>query len=109
MWLERFEHRSLPLLPRRAFLRRLTHHGLVASGLVLGSLGIGAAGYHAFGENLTWLDAVLNAAMILTGMGPVDRMTTTAVKLFARLGILEIRSDAKRAAPAPELALTAAE
>ena len=83
MWLERFEHRSLPLLPRRAFLRRLAHHGFVASGLVLGSLGIGAAGYHAFGENLTWLDAVLNAAMILTGMGPVDRMTTTAGKLFA--------------------------
>ena len=46
------------------------------------SLFIGACGYHVFGL-LNWLDATLNAAMILTGMGPVDAMRTTGGKLFA--------------------------
>ena len=46
------------------------------------SIGIGTAGYHVFG-NLPWVDSFLNASMILTGMGPVDRMETDAGKLFA--------------------------
>jgi hypothetical protein len=46
------------------------------------SLILGILGYH-FTENLGWLDSLLNASMILTGMGPVDPMTTTAGKLFA--------------------------
>ena len=40
------------------------------------------AGYHCFG-NLPWVDSFLNASMILTGMGPVDRMETDAGKLFS--------------------------
>ena len=51
-------------------------------GLIGTSLGIGAAGYRAFG-GLSWIDATLNAAMILTGMGPVSPMTTDAAKIFA--------------------------
>lgn len=54
----------------------------IAAGAVAGSLAVGAAGYHALG-GLGWLDALLNAAMILTGMGPVDRMESAAGKLFA--------------------------
>ncbi len=50
--------------------------------LVAGSLLVGAAGYH-YSEGLPWLDAVLNASMILTGMGPVDRVVTVSGKLFA--------------------------
>ena len=48
------------------------------------SVGIGMAGYHVWG-GLGWLDSFLNASMILTGMGPVDRMDTDAGKLFASL------------------------
>ena len=50
--------------------------------IVLVSLGIGMAGYHGF-EKLSWLDAFLNAAMILSGMGPVAPIQTTGGKLFA--------------------------
>jgi hypothetical protein len=50
--------------------------------LVLAALGIGATGYH-FLDDLPWLDATLNAAMILTGMGPVNPLRTPAAKVFA--------------------------
>lgn len=79
-----YEHRTQPLLPRRKFLRRLAVHGLVATGVVAGSLGLGILGYH-FVAGLPWVDALLNAAMILTGEGPVDPMRTQAAKLFASL------------------------
>ncbi len=47
-------------------------------------VGLGTIGYREFG-GLAWLDAFLNASMILGGMGPVDRMETPAAKLFAAL------------------------
>ena len=50
--------------------------------LVMASLFIGMAGYHWI-EDLTWVDAYVNAAMILGGMGPVDQLHTAAGKLFA--------------------------
>lgn len=78
----RYEHRSEPLLARPKFLRRLAGHGLISLGVVGGSLGVGVLGYHAF-EGLSWIDSLLNAAMILAGMGPVDRLHTAAGKLFA--------------------------
>jgi hypothetical protein len=77
-----FEHKTDQLLPRRAFLGRLAQSGAIASGLVLVSLLIGMTGYHAL-ERLDWIDAFLNAAMLLGGMGPVDAPVTTAGKLFA--------------------------
>ena len=46
------------------------------------SLGLGIAGYHYLG-GLNWIDALLNASMILTGMGPVDVLRGNAAKLFA--------------------------
>lgn len=75
-------NRHHPLPPRTAFLRHLLRNASIAAGLVLGSVGFGALGYHAF-AGLPWLDATLNAAMILTGMGPVDRLESTGGKLFA--------------------------
>lgn len=77
-----FEHRRDPLLPAGRFAWRVATFSALSTLIVAGALGIGAAGYHAI-AGLAWIDAVLNAAMILTGMGPVDRMTTTAAKLFA--------------------------
>jgi hypothetical protein len=50
--------------------------------LVFAALGLGTVGYHAL-AGLSWLDAALNAAMILTGMGPVNPISTPAAKVFA--------------------------
>ena len=77
-----FEQRKKPLLPRRAFYLRMARSLALALAIVMVSLGIGMAGYHGF-EGLSWLDAFLNAAMILSGMGPVAPMQTTGGKLFA--------------------------
>lgn len=74
-------HQHAPL-PRAAFVRRLLTHGGLAAALLLASLAIGMAGYHGF-EHLPWVDAFLNAAMLLGGMGPVNAPATTAGKLFA--------------------------
>ena len=77
-----YEHKSVPLLTLAQFLRRLFLHGLVALAVVLVSLGIGMWGY-AYFESLGWLDAFLNAAMLLGGMGPVEFPQTEGGKLFA--------------------------
>lgn len=77
-----FEHRTEPLLSRAAFIWRVFRHGAVALAIIGFSLLLGMAGYHVF-EGLSWLDAFLNAAMLLGGMGPVDDLRTTAGKLFA--------------------------
>ena len=67
---------------RRVLVRRLVRNGAIVAGFVLLALAIGAWGYHTF-DSLPWLDAVLNAAMILTGMGPVAPISTPAAKVFA--------------------------
>jgi hypothetical protein len=77
-----FERHHESLLPRRLFLRRLVRWVAVASAILLGSLALGMCGYHFF-EGLPWIDALLNASMILGGMGPVDPIRTTTGKLFA--------------------------
>jgi hypothetical protein len=71
-----------PLPSRSHFLRRVAFSALLATGLIGGSLGIGVLGYHLT-AGLGWLDSLLNASMILAGMGPVDPVTTPAGKLFA--------------------------
>ena len=70
------------LLPRREFVRRLSRSLAVGVGLILISLSIGMAGYHWLGE-LPWIDAFLDAAMILSGMGPLSPLRNDAAKLFA--------------------------
>jgi hypothetical protein len=77
-----YERRDEPLLSRGAFLRRVGQHISVSFGIIAGSLAVGISGYH-FIEHLNWIDALLNAAMILGGMGPVSELRTTAGKLFA--------------------------
>lgn len=77
-----YEHRTEPLLPRNRFLIRVGRHVLFALGIMLVFLALGTVGYHYF-VSLPWLDAVLNASMILSGMGPVDTITTPGGKEFA--------------------------
>ena len=66
----------------RVLIRRLARNGAIVIGFIVANLGVGAVGYHAF-AGLPWLDATLNAAMILTGMGPVDRLVEPQAKVFA--------------------------
>lgn len=77
-----YEHHAQPLLPKDAFLKRLANHGGLAALVLLVSLTVGTAGYHRL-AHLGWIDALLNASMILGGMGPVDILTTRSAKLFA--------------------------
>jgi len=77
-----YEHHSEPLLTPAQFAARLAHHGLWATGVIVVGLGLGVAGYHWL-AGLHWIDAGLNASMILSGMGPVDPLPTTGAKLFA--------------------------
>ena len=79
-----FEHRSEPLLPPSAFLGRLARSVLLGAALITLSLLAGMEGYHAF-ERLSWIDAFLNAAMLLGGMGPVETPATEGGKVFAGL------------------------
>jgi hypothetical protein len=74
--------RVRPLPSRRHFMRRMMWSVAFFAGFIAVSLAIGAVGYHAT-EGLGWLDATLNAAMILTGMGPVHAMQSDAGKVFA--------------------------
>src|SRR5438309_11097144 len=77
-----YERRKQRLLSRAEFSKRVGRHGLVALGVLVFGLGIGVLGYHRL-AHLSWIDALLNASMILGGMGPVDPVVTTSGKLFA--------------------------
>jgi len=77
-----FERRTQPVINHTEWRRRVLRSGLVAGMVVIVALSIGILGYHFLGR-LGWLDSLLNASMILGGMGPVDHIDTRAGKLFA--------------------------
>ena len=77
-----FEHKSEKLLPRAGFYRRLAVSFGFSCVVVLGTLLMGVCGYHYL-DGLAWIDALVNASMLLGGMGPVDPLQTVAGKLFA--------------------------
>ncbi|MDH4219644.1 MAG: hypothetical protein OEY18_04785 [Candidatus Aminicenantes bacterium] len=77
-----YEQRTQELIPRSRFLSRLIFHVSLAILIVLASLGLGIIGYRQT-EGLSWIDSLLNAAMILGGMGPVNQLQTTSGKFFA--------------------------
>lgn len=77
-----YEHHRQSLASRKVFASRLMRNGLIGLTLLFVSLVIGILGYH-FLENLSWLDSLLNASMILGGMGPVNPVKTDAGKIFA--------------------------
>jgi hypothetical protein len=77
-----YEHHATPLLPWPAFRARLARAMIVGLALIAVSLAIGMLGYRYIAGQ-EWPDAFLNAAMILSGMGPVGDLRTTAAKIFA--------------------------
>ncbi len=77
-----FEHHNQPLAPRRLFLIRMARYAAIALAIMAGSLGLGILGYHYL-EGLPWIDSLVNASMLLGGMGPVDALHTPAGKVFA--------------------------
>lgn len=78
-----FEHHREPLASRAEFTRRILRFSSLSIGIILFSLGIGILGYHYI-VGLDWIDSLLNASMLLGGMGPiVTDLKTTSAKLFA--------------------------
>jgi hypothetical protein len=77
-----YERRKQRLLSRAEFSKRVGRHGLGALGIVAFGLGIGVLGYHGL-AHLSWIDSLLNASMILGGMGPIDPLPNNSAKLFA--------------------------
>lgn len=82
MSLFRFEPHTRPVASSAKFAGRVAANILAASFIIGVALCGGMAGYRLT-EGMSWLDAFLNAAMLLGGMGPVATLTTTAGKLFA--------------------------
>jgi hypothetical protein len=77
-----FETKHHPVLSRKDFAKRIAGSFGIAVGMIFISLLLGMCGYH-FLEDLPWIDAFVNASMILGGMGPVDPVKSTGGKLFA--------------------------
>ena len=79
-----FEKRGHPMASRKVFSRRLMRSGLLALATIVVALAIGMTGYMGF-EAMGVIDAFANAAMILSGMGPLTPLLTDAGKIFAGL------------------------
>lgn len=77
-----YEKRNQPLASPQTFSSRLARNGLWALGVITVSMVIGVAGYMGF-ERLGFIDAFVNAAMILSGMGPVQPLQNDGAKVFA--------------------------
>lgn len=77
-----FERRHQKIAPVSVFMRRLAGYIGIAILLISVALFIGIAGYHWL-DGLGWVDSLLNASMILGGMGPVNPLTNASAKVFA--------------------------
>ena len=77
-----FEHFRAPLLPREKFYIRLARSAAIGFLVILIALVIGMIGYRHF-EHMSWVDSFVNAAMILSGMGPLTSLQTSSGKIFA--------------------------
>jgi hypothetical protein len=82
-WL-RYEHRHDQLAPRSVFIKRLIAALAVALGLILLALIVGIAGYHLI-AGFNWVDSLLEASMILGGMGPIKELPSDVAKVFASI------------------------
>ena len=79
-----YERHGQPLLSRRLFVWRVVRSLAAGALIITVSLSVGMLGYHWL-ENMRWIDAFANAAMILSGMGPLEPLKTDGGKLFAGL------------------------
>ena len=77
-----YESKHRPLAPVHIFVRRMVRHLVIGFSIIFISLFIGMYGYHYF-ERMDWVTSYVNAAMILSGMGPVDPLLTEHGKIFA--------------------------
>ncbi|MFC5457611.1 hypothetical protein [Prosthecobacter fluviatilis] len=77
-----FESRTDPLASRWVFVRRVLKFATIASAVCGVALGIGILGYHCI-AGFSWIDSLLNASMILGGMGPMGDLPSDAAKVFA--------------------------
>jgi hypothetical protein len=77
-----FERRHQKIASAPVFIKRLVLCFGTAFLLILAALFLGVAGYHWI-AGLAWIDSLLNASMILGGMGPVDTLTSVGGKVFA--------------------------
>ena len=77
-----YEHKKQPLAPKKVFYKRVAWSIFIATVILIVCLFIGILGYH-YSDNIPWLDALHNASMILSGMGPVVTITSDAGKWFS--------------------------
>jgi hypothetical protein len=77
-----YENRKRPLISSAAFVKRVAYHLFLALLIIGAALGIGVLGYHYLGD-LNWIDSLLDASMILGGMGPVSPLHSSTAKVFA--------------------------
>lgn len=84
MYLFHFEHKTDPLAPKRRYHKRVLRNVLAGSALLFFFLLLGIGGYHAT-CGFSWIDSLLNASMILSGMGPTNPIESDAGKWFASI------------------------
>ena len=77
-----FERKYETLAPLSVFVSRMAASVLLAGLLVAAALFLGISGYHWI-AGFGWVDSLLEASMILGGMGPVNHLPTTGAKIFA--------------------------
>ncbi|MES1223445.1 MAG: hypothetical protein ABUT20_48565 [Bacteroidota bacterium] len=79
-----YEHKKQPLAPIGTFYQRILKNVIIALLVMIICLAIGVTGFH-FTDNVPWLDALHNASMVLSGMGPVVAMKTAGGKWFSSI------------------------
>ncbi len=77
-----YESHKQPLASKSTFYQRVLKNIIIAIVVMMVCLAIGIVGYH-YTANIAWLDALHNASMILSGMGPVVEITTVSGKWFS--------------------------
>ena len=82
--MRRFERRNEKLAPVSVFVSRILASLAMALVLIAVALSIGIAGYHWL-AGFNWIDSLLEASMILGGMGPVNQLPSSGAKVFASL------------------------
>jgi hypothetical protein len=80
----KYERRGDRLAPRSIFIKRIIGSLLIALGVIVVALSVGILGYHLI-AGFNWIDSLLEASMILGGMGPIKELPDTAAKIFASI------------------------